>query len=327
MSSRTFILGSGYSACEKFPLIRDLKESVIHFIEDEHHPLYKALLEPGNGGYPYGRFYDGLNVIDPTGTLGFEEVLIALRRKLENADTFNPCFITRDVLQGGCARLFWSIHNSIQKISPCYEHFAGWLHRQIGPKPDAVVSFNWDILVEKALWESPVPWTYSISNANRVPILKPHGSINWNGHLREGLPSNYPGWKPLAVGSQLCFDASNPFSDPDPQEANPCLRYMLFPGDPDLPNLDPDLKLIWSDIERAISEREELVFLGYSMPDYDSFAARFFMQFGLKHIEVYNPCEEHLARFKTVFGPNVKLFKQTFQDSPYGHAPATIARS
>jgi len=77
--------------------------------------------------------------------------------------------------------------------------------------------------------------------------------------------------------------------DPDVEEANPCLRYMLFPGDPDLPNLDSDLKLIWSDIERAISERDEIIFLGYSMPDYDSFTAQFFKQFYSKNIEVYNP--------------------------------------
>jgi hypothetical protein len=99
---------------------------------------------------------------------------------------------------------------------------------------------------------------------------------------------------------------------------------MLFPGDPDLPDLDPDLKLIWSDVEGAIAQRDKLVFLGYSMPDYDSFTAQFFKQFASKNVEVYNPCEEHLERFKTVFGPRAKLFKQTFQESPYGQPPTSL---
>lgn len=320
MTSRTFILGAGYSAVENFPLVRGLKERVVRFVEDERHPLYQAFLEHGTGGYPRGRFRAGLDAVDPRGTLGFEEVLISLRHMLKEADTCSPCFIARDVLQSGCARLLWSIHNAIQKLSPCYGNFACWLRRETGTKPDAVISFNWDVLAESALWDSTVPWSYSASGANRVPVLKPHGSINWI-HLREGLTSSYPHWKPIAVGSQLCFDASRPLSDPDPQESNPCLRYMLFPGDPELPDHDNDLKLVWSEVKRAIAERDELVFLGYSMPEYDTFTAQFFKQFGSKNIEVYNPSEEHLERFKTVFGTKAQLFKKTFQDSPYGQPP------
>jgi hypothetical protein len=94
---------------------------------------------------------------------------------------------------------------------------------------------------------------------------------------------------------------------------------MLFPGDPELPQHDPDLKLIWSDVERAIAEHEVIVFLGYSLPEYDFSTAAFFQRVAArKRIEVYNPNAQHLDRFKAIFGSSARLFPQTFQDSPYG---------
>jgi hypothetical protein len=322
MASRTFILGAGFSAAEQFPLVRGLKERVIRFVMDERHSLYQASLQPGNGGFPRGQFFAGLDAVDPTETLGFEEVLISLRQKLEHADDQDPCFRTRNVLESGCARLFWSIHKSIRRISLCYENFGTWIRTPTTRQPDAIVSFNWDVLVERALSDSHVPWTYSISGSDRVPVLKPHGSINWTGYLREGGSCEYPGWKTIAPDSQLCFDESRPLLNPDPQEINPDLRYMLFPGDPELPEIDHDLKLIWSEVAEAIAEHKVLVFLGYSMPDYDSFAAQFFRQFARsKHIEVYNPSDDHLERFRTVLGSSAQLFKQTFQQSPYAQPP------
>ncbi|MGB8771595.1 MAG: hypothetical protein WCC92_18430 [Candidatus Korobacteraceae bacterium] len=91
------------------------------------------------------------------------------------------------------------------------------------------------------------------------------------------------------------------------------------PGDPDLPDHDPDLKLIWSEAERAMADRDVLVFLGYSAPKYDSFAAQFFKRVAVnKRIEVYNRNKDHLSRFEAIFGSSAQLVPQTFEDSPYG---------
>lgn len=319
MPTRTFILGAGFSVAQGLPLVRGLKERVVEFVRANPHPLDQACLEPGNGGHRRGQFYAGLDTVDPQGTLGFEEVLIALRKRLETANPDDPCYITRNVLQSGCARLLWSIHNSIRAVSPCYGNFATWLHRPGVGKPASVVSFNWDVLVETALTACHLLWSYSISQPGDVPVLKPHGSINWSGYLRTGGVCEYSGWERIAPGSQLSWDRSNPLVDPDQQEVNRDLRYMLFPGDPELPKHDPDLKLIWSDVERAIAEHEVLVFLGYSAPEYDSSAAEFFKRVAAqKRVEVYNPDKDHLSRFEAIFGPSAQLVPQTFEDSPYG---------
>jgi hypothetical protein len=291
---------------------------VIHYLEAERHSAYEVFLKPGNGGYPRGQFYAGLDAIDPQGTLGFEEVLIALRRRLRATHDSDPCYITDRVLQMGCARLLWCIQNSIWKVSACYEAFCGWLQPLPGTPPGAIISFNWDLLVERALTDMKISWQYSVSNGGTIPILKPHGSINWSRHLREELLAQYGGWQPIGPGNRLTFDALEPLSNPNKQEINSNLRYMIYPGDPELPDDDPDLRTIWQEVSSAIQERDVIVFLGYSMPDYDSLAAKFFQSFaGKKRIEVYNPSREHLERFQRVLGSTAQLCELSFEGSPY----------
>jgi hypothetical protein len=50
MNGFTFVLGAGFSVLQQFPLVRGLKERVVHFLEAERHCRYETFLEPGNGG-------------------------------------------------------------------------------------------------------------------------------------------------------------------------------------------------------------------------------------------------------------------------------------
>jgi hypothetical protein len=83
------------------------------------------------------------------------------------------------------------------------------------------------------------------------------------------------------------------------QEINPDLRYMIFPGDSESAE-DPDLALIWNDVRAAIHSSEAVVFIGYSLPAYDSWSCRFFTEVcASKPVEVYNPdktCAKTLSR-------------------------------
>ncbi|MDD1778467.1 MAG: hypothetical protein LUQ65_09900, partial [Candidatus Helarchaeota archaeon] len=185
----------------------------------------------------------------------------------------------------------------------------------------AIVSFNWDLLTERALADSQFPWTYSGSRS-KVSILKPHGSINWNDHLRRGLKTEYSGWRPIGPDNKLSYDASNPLSNPDRDDINPDFRYMIFPGDPESAEDDVDLQTIWGWASKAISEREAIVFIGYSLPEYDGFSLDFFQRLSVgKKIEVYNPSKEHLEKFRRLFGPTAALEPSKFEDSKYANRP------
>jgi hypothetical protein len=320
--STIFILGAGFSVAEGFPLVRGLKELVIESIRNVQHPLDEAALRPGRG-FEYGEFDEGLKLADPDGTLGFEEVLIELRRARAHARRDDPRHRTELALKAGCVRLLWQRHKSISKISPCYETFAQRFFKSADMRRNAVISFNWDILLERSLCDLNVPWKYYPSGVGVVPVLKPHGSINWNSYLQAGGRCDYPGWRPIAPNSNISFDELLPLLDPDPQEVNRDLRFMLYPGDPELPKENQDLGLVWRDVEEVIRTRDEIVFIGYSLPEYDSYATKVFQKFASsKVVSAYNPSSEHLERFHAVLGREVRLLAQTFEESPYGRPSA-----
>jgi hypothetical protein len=219
----------------------------------------------------------------------------------------------------GCARLLWCIQNSIWKVESPYSNFASLMGQSLDSGfPNAILSFNWDLLAERALTEAGVPWSYSVEDKSKIAILKPHGSINWSGYLRDSLRAEYGGWRPISKSNKLSFDVSDPLSNSDKQDVNSGLRYMIFPGDPDSAEDDADLKLIWSEIENAIEERDNLAFIGYSLPQYDTFALNFLKRAATgKSLTAFNPSDSDLSRFRDAFGDDIKLTHEKFEHCPY----------
>src|SRR5437899_1258635 len=97
--STVFVLGAGFSVEEQYPLVRTLKNQVVHFLEAELHSAYRVFLQPGNGGFPRGQFYAGLQAIDPDGKLQFEELLLTFNARLKNTSNSDPCYVTAQVLR------------------------------------------------------------------------------------------------------------------------------------------------------------------------------------------------------------------------------------
>ena len=312
----TFILGAGFSAEQQFPLVRGLTGRVIHFLEAEQHSSYKGFLRDTQG-LGHAQFYEGLHHLHRERQLGFEELLIGLPRHLAMAPQEDPCHVTSEVLRIGVARLLWCITSFIWRVESCYQHFA---QRLISAKGTwRVVTFNWDILVEQAIEQSGGAWAYSIAaSGSAVPIIKPHGSINWSSHLQNpNLTPIYPDWAPVGPGSKLSFDRAHPLSNQDQQEINSDLRYCLYPGDPDLPTTNPDLRLLWSDVTAAIKQSERVVFIGYSLPAYDSFAGNLFRELcAAKIVDVYDPSAETRKRFEDAL-PHACCYDTKFNATPY----------
>lgn len=312
----TFILGAGFSVKQQFPLMKGLKDRVIHFLEAEQHDSYADDIRR-DGSDPSGQFYEGLAYIDPEKNLGFEELLIKLSDHLKSTRTFDPCYVTNQVLRIGVARLFWCITFFIWRVEGCYRNFARSLMKSEGAWK--VVNFNWDILIEKSLSEVGALWTYSLSpNNSAIPIIKPHGSINWSSFAHnQNISPQYSGWKPIGVGSTLSYDKCHPLGNPDLDENNPDCRYCLYPGDPDQPQSHADLKRIWKDIRAGIQSSEKVIYIGYSLPEYDSYARSALQEFCKdKVVEVYDPSLKTLDRFSVAF-PNAKLERLDFQSTPY----------
>jgi hypothetical protein len=306
--TKTFVLGAGFSAAQEFPLVAVLKNRVLHFMQAEQHPSYRVFLQSGNGGFERGQFFAGLDLIDPRDSLGFEELLIALTRHTANTSPIDPCHVTLKQLRSGCGRLFWYFDSLAQNPLACHKNFATWLRSSPESLSHGIISFNWDLLAERALARAKIPWAYSDEEGSSVPILKPHGSINWSRHLQEELKAEYQDWLPISLDSKFCFDYKNPFLNPDIDNIHPNLRYMIFPGDPELPIHDSDALRIWTQIHNILGKSDLIVFIGYSLPSYDSYALQCFKKACKgKIVEVYNPSTEHLQRFQAELSPHVRM--------------------
>jgi hypothetical protein len=217
-------------------------------------------------------------------------------------------------------RLLWQRQNAIRQVSASYANFANQFFKPAEARDNAVVTFNWELMVETSLRNATVPWQYTRSQGV-VPVLKPHGSINWSSYLESGGRCDYEGWRVIAPHSKLSYDVLQPLSDPDVDEVNPDFRYMLFPGDPELPEKNSNLKLIWAEIEQVLEQSEALVFIGYSLPEYDSYSTQMFQRYASqRQIEVYNPSTEHLEHFRLTLGQHAQLFPQRFEECRYAQA-------
>ena len=181
-----------------------------------------------------------------------------------------------------------------------------------------IISFNWDLQAELILQKANLPWGYSPSSG--VPIIKPHGSINWSGHRRDEFNSaHYPFWQPVGSDSRLSFDSKNPLSNPDESGINRNLNYVLFPGDSELPEFDEDVGMLWRDAACLVDRAKVVVFIGYSFPNYDTYARKFFKdRVQDKMVVAVNPSTDDLRKFRFILGANVELRQEKFRDCPYG---------
>jgi hypothetical protein len=264
-------------------------------------------------------------------SLGFEELLKRLRQAATSDQ--HPAIDALRALRTACAREFWDRQDAISNPPVCYANFARWVNRAISGPGNAVVTFNWDLLAEQSIAQSGANFTYGLQCSETgqpliglVPVLKPHGSINWSEHPRRGRVSQYKGWRSIGPGSSFVYDERSPFSNPFPDEINET-RWMILPGDNESTGEDSSPALIWADVEKAIAERDMLVFIGYSMPPSDLKSRNFFGEHGRgKLVEVHTRSRTNLGGFQEVFGTNFVHYDQRFEDSLYGQAtPRVVA--
>jgi hypothetical protein len=76
--------------------------------------------------------------------------------------------------------------------------------------------------------------------------------------------------------------------------------------------------LIWAEAETTIRERDAVVFIGYSLPQYDTFSTRFFQSVTAgKQIEVYARSPEALRHYLQMLGRICTTEPLAFAQCPY----------
>ncbi len=138
-----------------------------------------------------------------------------------------------------------------------------------------IISFNWDILLELALYETKIwqpldgygrnfngllGYKEKINFTSKIKIFKPHGSINW---YKRGSDE-------LMVYNLLPRNlrSGNPRMPPKTESVNGnTWRVYLVP--PAQNRIDNSLINYWGNIRGTISEAEQIIIIGFALNNFD----------------------------------------------------------
>lgn len=215
------------------------------------------------------------------------------------------------------------------------------LHQDACPSQTAaVISFNYDIAADMAMYQSGMGPDYIIENPGgnhlRVPLLKLHGSLNWATdkkskairplHLWNYFQHySYYGFEKhattrLPIGSQLVKHFNQIASLEVENEP------VIVPPSWNKADYHSALSEVWAAAAKHLSEAEQIFIVGYSLPETDSFFRHLYAlgsvgSAPLRRIAVFNPDNSGATklRFEALLGPGARAryeyYPMTFNDA------------
>jgi hypothetical protein len=304
---RVFLLGAGASKSWGLPLTNELFPLALTGVKKpESRDLIGKFIQ-----YLYPHFRKRWKNYPP-----FEEFLSLVDVYLDFADVIKRghSFSIEDV-----KRIRKEFLLAISAV--LHEARAGAAHSNVGKLPkcsgpeDAVITFNWDLLIEELVHDMGTNWEYGLQE-RAISMLKPHGSLDW--HHRAGLST-----KP-----ELFFPLNSRFRKivvfrrfRAPHVENPAVPVILPPVvNKKIPY--KELQSIWRDAWLALRHAAEIYILGYSLPPED-LNARFTIRSAIRgnqkferhklKIAVVNPDRNVYLRFARLVEGNVKYYESGLQ--------------
>lgn len=202
-----------------------------------------------------------------------------------------------------------------------------WLKKfkaRIAKKNTAIISFNWDLLLDHLLFDSFTSSSYGLTpEINQYPLLlKPHGSLNWF-HAKD--LKHVKDEKRNVIFSKGSSQISA-FIYPrriqsKRREYAPIIVPPTFLKDFE----HPIFENLWINCTQVLSTAKNIVFLGYSMPSADM-QAKFILRCGFYNqisgpldkngqrldpekkpaeVIIVNPDQEAARRIEAIAGPKI----------------------
>lgn len=214
-----------------------------------------------------------------------------------------------------------------------YDALVAWLQPD-----DAIVSFNWDVLIELAFRRAQIDFTY-LSNEHSqgaTVVLKPHGSVNWYALLdREGLQIDLAANVDV-LGRNLhsyMLYLRDPLGDRNLGKSSPSATRALASVPAIVPPYSAKLldvggrtadswvdqghesimSAIWLEFHDLVLQADELVVLGYSLPGTDAASIETLKCFAgsgarsKKTVSVVDRNSAVLERYRTLVHPDAQL--------------------
>jgi hypothetical protein len=164
----------------------------------------------------------------------------------------------------------------------------------IGPG-DTVVTFNYDCLVEQALQDAGMQWSFGLDDhcQGAIRVLKLHGSVDWI-CLNHSFPKPWPGDSRMLLSKPdmpKAWADTLPNASPDPaykfdlhavalnglrmRDAYQHRQYehgLAGLGPYKRPSRVPGLGLIWDQARAALMQADAVAVVGFSFPQFDRLA-------------------------------------------------------
>jgi hypothetical protein len=336
--SRLYIIGAGASFIYGLPTLKTLTWDLCEFLEQKDREIIKCAV--------YEAF--NINLKQPKDSPDFEEFLNRLDARallyLQGND-FDP----RSTFRAQAAEIALKglrdfIHNRCQlaadKIGP-YDVLVQSLTEK-----DALVSFNWDVLLEIAFRRIGKNFIYleTEQSGDNTIFLKPHGSINWYALLDRELLSVDLNLNWDVLGRNLSYYMlflKDPLGSRDLGESSPFVEVALSRVPAIIPPVaskmlsvggrpvdgwvenghERMMKECWSLFRKLVAQANELIVIGYSLPGTDSASIEVLKQFArnndslkTKRLMIIDKNPKIIERYRRLVHSNAKLICENFKD-------------
>lgn len=329
MSRTVFILGAGASADAGAPLMNDFLDRADELRktrncdgkEDQFDLIFEAIKELR--GIHEKSHLNTLNIEDVFSAIEMGRIIgkignIISKEKIEKVDEAIRFFISITLER----TMLFNIHKTERRLVPCESHlrFVDVLRKleeknvsSDNRKRSSIITFNYDLAIDIALLFANLQFDYCFNSepeGDKFHLLKLHGSLNWGKCRVCGKFSSTTFWKLGESKDGSCIIKGNPGS------ASHCGHHVL-----DEPELIPptwnksqysgSITNVWKQAAKELSEAEEIITIGYSLPITDLFFKYLFAlgtdsETRIKRFIVCNPDEKVTERFLEIIGRGIE---------------------
>lgn len=341
---RCFILGAGFSRCCGLPLASELTHLICSACKktlDARKPCV-MLGDPRNAGQIVELSgYELIRMLFPRHDCDFERPKSwpDFEQLLTMLDEYSQYLLAWECVVGGpvpnpadlmrsdfLTSLPIELNELTKKASPEGMRTIRSFVESLDLTTDAVISFNWDVLIEIVAEDSGIDARYTDECGQWLRLAKPHGSLNVV-DMTAAQYDTFPGAVnafPLKV--QGSYDGAEHvvLRAQDPRDS----YRQLWPGDRVLvePNVrkaytSPWLSLQWTQALRTARDADRLIVIGFSLPATD-LRPRLLLQLAQvkrstpPHLTIVDPDPDDrlCGHYHTLTGLAGELFKGTLEE-------------
>lgn len=312
MPRRVFVLGAGASKACGLPLTNEILPRIIPKIAERS--IRKRLRDFISYLYPYFNKKWG-NYPNLEELLGQFDIYLKFSDKVKTKHRFPIDEIENlrdELLRAIC--IFLTSHPDERIPKSRIDDLAADLR-----PADIVISFNWDLTLERSLTkrDPSATWSY-VQDDGSITILKPHGSVNWFDSKKIRLSKDKT--SPLTPNTDGPLRVFKPLRFPHVEKKIvPVIVPPVFNKEWPYPEFDE----IWRDTWTALAETDALYIIGFSLPPED-LHVRFVMRTalrinekkrvgGLSEVCVVNPDRAVFLRFARLMRTPIQYVESPFE--------------